>query len=78
MALAGQGWRVYVACRSERKGAAAVASIKAATGNDAVFFLMLDLADLSSVRACAKSFLEPGGAAACAGQQRGGAGAGGG
>jgi retinol dehydrogenase 12 len=58
-ALAGQGWRVYVACRSERKGAAAVASIKAATGNDAVFLLMLDLADLSSVRDCAKSFLEP-------------------
>jgi retinol dehydrogenase-12 len=58
-ALAGQGWRVYLACRSERKGAAAVASIKAATGNDAVFLLMLDLADLSSVRDCAKSFLEP-------------------
>ena len=58
-ALAGQGWRVFVACRSERKGAAAVASIKAATGNDAVFLLMLDLADLSSVRDCAKSFLEP-------------------
>lgn len=58
-ALAGQGWRVWVACRSERKGAAAVASIKAATGNDAVFLLMLDLADLSSVRDGAKSFLEP-------------------
>jgi retinol dehydrogenase 12 len=58
-ALAGQGWRVYVTARSERKGAAAVAGIKAATGNDAVFLLMLDLADLSSVRDCAKSFLEP-------------------
>ena len=58
-ALAGQGWRVFVACRSERKGAAAVASIKATTGNDAVFLLMLDLADLASVRDCAKSFLEP-------------------
>ena len=46
-ALAGQGWRVYVTARSERKGAAAVAGIKAATGNDAVFLLMLDLADLS-------------------------------
>ena len=57
--LAGQGWRVYVAARSERKGAAAVAGIKAATGNDAVFLLRLDLADLSSVRDCAKSFLEP-------------------
>jgi retinol dehydrogenase-12 len=59
LALARQGWRVYVACRSERKGEAAVGSIKAATGNDAVFLLMLDLADLSSVRACADSFLEP-------------------
>ncbi len=58
-ALAGQGWRVYVTARSERKGAAAVAGIKAETGNDAVFLLMLDLADLSSVRDGAKSFLEP-------------------
>jgi retinol dehydrogenase 12 len=58
-ALAGQGWRVWVTARSERKGAAAVAGIKAATGNEAVFLLMLDLADLTSVRDCAKSFLEP-------------------
>jgi retinol dehydrogenase 12 len=57
-ALAGQGWRVWVAARSEAKGAAAVASIKAATGNDAVFLLMLDLADLGSVRDGAASFLE--------------------
>jgi NAD(P)-dependent dehydrogenase (short-subunit alcohol dehydrogenase family) len=59
-ALAGQGWRVWVACRSEGKGAAAVAGIRAATGNDAVFLLMLDLADLSSVRACAAEFLARG------------------
>jgi len=59
-ALAGQGWRVFVACRSEGKGAAAVASIKAATGNDAVFLLPLDLADLSSVRTCADAFLARG------------------
>jgi retinol dehydrogenase-12 len=58
-ALAGQGWRVWVTARSERKGAAAVAGIKAATGNDAVFLLMLDLADLASVRDSAASFLEP-------------------
>ena len=56
-ALAGQGWRVWVTARSEGKGAAAVAGIRAATGNDAVFLLMLDLADLSSVRACADAFL---------------------
>jgi retinol dehydrogenase 12 len=59
LALAGQGWRVYVASRSEPKGAAAVASIQAATGNDAVFLLLVDLADLASVRDCATSFLEP-------------------
>jgi retinol dehydrogenase 12 len=58
-ALARQGWRVYVAARSERKGQAAVAAIQAATGNDAVFLLLLDLADLESVRACAESFGEP-------------------
>jgi retinol dehydrogenase-12 len=59
-ALAGQGWRVWVACRSEGKGAAAVAGIRAATGNDAVFLLRLDLADLSSVRTCADAFLARG------------------
>lgn len=58
-ALAGQGWRVWVTARSEAKGAAAVASIKAATGNDAVFLLLLELSDLGSVRDCARSFLEP-------------------
>ena len=36
------------------KGEAAVAAIKAATGSDSVWFLPLDLADLSSVRACAE------------------------
>jgi retinol dehydrogenase 12 len=59
LALAREGWRVYMTARSEQKGSAAVAALKAATGNDAVFLLMLDLADLSSVRDCAKSFLEP-------------------
>ena len=59
LALAQRGWRVYVASRSERKGEAAVSGIRAATGNDAVFLLLLDLADLESVRACANSFLEP-------------------
>jgi retinol dehydrogenase 12 len=58
--LARQGGSVYVAARSASKGSAAVASIKAATGNDAVFFLPLDLADLSSVRSCADAFLARG------------------
>jgi NAD(P)-dependent dehydrogenase (short-subunit alcohol dehydrogenase family) len=60
LVLAGQGWRVCVAARSAEKGEAAVASIKAATGSDDVFFLALDLADLSSVRACADAFLARG------------------
>jgi len=52
-ALAAQGGRVHIACRSEQKGAAAVAAIAAATGSDQVAFLQLDLADLGSVRAAA-------------------------
>jgi retinol dehydrogenase 12 len=60
LALAGQGWRVYVAARSAAKGEAAVAAIKAATGSGSVFFLALDLADLSSVRSSAEAFLDRG------------------
>jgi NAD(P)-dependent dehydrogenase (short-subunit alcohol dehydrogenase family) len=55
--LAARGGRVYVACRSAAKGEAAVATIKASTGNDSAFFLPLDLADLDSVRSCAANFL---------------------
>jgi retinol dehydrogenase 12 len=55
--LAGRGGKVFVACRSAEKGRAAVAGISAATGNDAVGFLPLDLADLASVRRCAEEFL---------------------
>jgi retinol dehydrogenase 12 len=56
--LVAQGARVYVASRSAAKGEAAVAAIKAATGSGSVWFLALDLADLSSVRSCAEAFLE--------------------
>jgi retinol dehydrogenase 12 len=55
--LARQGGRVFVASRSPAKGEAAVSAIRAATGSDSVFFLALDLADLSSVRSCAAGFL---------------------
>ena len=55
--LAGRGGRVWIAARSRAKGEAAVAGIKASTGNEAVWFLPLDLADLDSVRACASAFL---------------------
>jgi retinol dehydrogenase 12 len=56
-ALAQRGGRVFLTARSAAKGEAAVAEIKAATGNDSVFFLPLDLADLDSVRSCAAAFL---------------------
>jgi retinol dehydrogenase 12 len=57
LALARQGWRVYMAARFREKGEAAVAAVRAAAGSDSVFFLALDLADLSSVRAGAEAFL---------------------
>ena len=59
-ALARQGGRVWIAARSPAKGEAAVAAIKASAGSDSAGFLPLDLADLDSVRACAKAFLARG------------------
>jgi retinol dehydrogenase-12 len=56
-ALARDGGRVFIACRSAAAGETAVARIKAASGSDDVRLLMLDLASLSSVRACAAEFL---------------------
>jgi retinol dehydrogenase-12 len=56
-ALARDGGRVYIACRSATAGEAAVERIKAASGSADVRLLMLDLASLSSVRACAAEFL---------------------
>ena len=55
--LAARGGRVHLACRSRDKGMAAAAAIVAETGNKAVGFLPLDLADLASVRACAAAFI---------------------
>jgi retinol dehydrogenase 12 len=55
--LGRRGGRVFLACRSRQKGEAAVARIAAATGSDQVRFLPLDLADLASVRECARAFL---------------------
>ena len=63
--LARRGGRVYVACRSQQKGRRAVADIVAATGNHAVAFLPLDLADLVSVRRCAGEFLALGNRCTC-------------
>ncbi len=55
--LAARGARVHLACRTRQKGEAAVAAITAATGNDGVQFLPLDLADLAAVRTAAAQFL---------------------
>jgi len=55
--LAARGGRVFVTARSPEKAEAAVATIRTATGSDAVKFLLLDLTDLDSVQACAASFL---------------------
>lgn len=58
--LARRGGRVYLACRSRPKGEAAAAGIAAETGSEEVGFLPLDLGDLTSVRACARGFLDRG------------------
>jgi retinol dehydrogenase 12 len=57
IALAAAGGRVFIACRSAAAGDTAVARIKADSGSADVGLLPLDLASLSSVRACADAFL---------------------
>jgi retinol dehydrogenase 12 len=57
-ALAQAGGRVYIACRSAAAGEAAITRIKSQAGAADIRLLTLDLASLSSVRACATSFLE--------------------
>ena len=56
-ALARDGGRVYIACRSAAAGSAAVSAITVATGSQTVWMLPLDLASLASVRECAAEFL---------------------
>lgn len=58
--LASRGGRVHLGCRSPAKGEAAVAAITAATGSDRVRLLLLDLADLASVRKAADEFIRLG------------------
>jgi NAD(P)-dependent dehydrogenase (short-subunit alcohol dehydrogenase family) len=58
--LASRGGRVHLGCRSRAKGEAAVAAITAATGSDQVRLLLVDLADLASVREAADEFLRLG------------------
>lgn len=56
-ALARDGGRVYIACRTAAASQAAAERIKSASGSAEVRVLALDLASLPSVRACAASFL---------------------
>lgn len=57
-ALAEKGATVVIACRSEKRGANAVGRLVADHPEARVEMLMLDLADLSSVRAFADRFVE--------------------
>ncbi len=57
MDLARRGGRVHIACRSAAKGEAAVSAIRDETGSDQVNLLSVNLADLASVRECARDFL---------------------
>ncbi|KAA1472590.1 NAD-P-binding protein [Dentipellis sp. KUC8613] len=49
--------KVYAAARSEEKGNAAVAELKSSTGKNEIYFLRLDLADLTSVHKAADEFM---------------------
>jgi retinol dehydrogenase-12 len=56
-ALAGRGARIYLTSRSQANGNAAAEAVTAATGNDQVHALALDLGNLASVRTCGQEFL---------------------
>lgn len=56
--LARRGGRVFLACRSESKTAPVLEEIRKEVPGAQVEFLALDLADLASVRAAAKEFLD--------------------
>ena len=59
-ALAAEGHRLYLACRSEAKTRPVIDEIATNTGNADVHFLPLDLTSFASVRACAAAFLATG------------------
>mmetsp|Transcript_9844 Transcript_9844/g.24577 ORF Transcript_9844/g.24577 Transcript_9844/m.24577 type:complete len:361 (+) Transcript_9844:50-1132(+) len=58
--IAALGAEVFFACRSEDRANAAIQEVAALTGNDKLYFLKLDLADLASVRSAATEFLSKG------------------
>lgn len=59
--LAKRGGKIYLACRSEERGMAALKEITEASGSSDVHFAKLDLASLESIREFSKKFheLEP-------------------
>lgn len=58
--LARRGAEVVLACRSPEKTHPVLAEIRAATSNDAVELLELDLGDFDSVRGAARRFVDSG------------------
>ncbi|MEO6953137.1 MAG: oxidoreductase [Polyangia bacterium] len=60
LALGRAGASVTVACRDEQRGRDAVARLEAATPGASFVFEQLDLADLASVRAMAKRWIDGG------------------
>lgn len=55
--LAARGAHVVITSRNPKRGADAVADIRARSGNDAVEVVPLDLASIPSIRDCARDFL---------------------
>lgn len=51
-----KGAKVYIATRSAEKSGKAIEELKRETGEETIFFLKLDLADLGSIRAAAEEF----------------------
>lgn len=56
--LAKRGGKIYIACRNNDKGEAALKEIKEKSENENVFFLQLDLASMESIRLFSKKFHE--------------------
>lgn len=48
--------RVYIAARGENRAQKAIDELKGETGNQSIFFLRLDLADLPSIKTAVEEF----------------------
>jgi len=55
--IAQQGHHIIMACRNREKGAAALREVKAASGNDAVELMTVDISLQSSIRELSDAFL---------------------